>query len=78
MAIWDSNLKIDLCTTLIKVKVKVLDTYNQFAKQFDLDMSEPSGACVVFFGEREGGGGICTDTRKVIDLNLKILTSEWD
>ena len=32
-----------------KVKVKVLDTYGVIAsspKQFDLDMSESSGACV--------------------------------
>ena len=41
MAIWDPNLKIGLCTTLIKVKV--LDTYGVIAsspKQFDLDRSK--------------------------------------
>ena len=43
MAIWYPNLKIGLCTTLIKVKVMVLDTYGVIAsspKQFDLDYSK--------------------------------------
>ena len=33
----------------------------------------------VFFGKGKGGEHpICTDTRSYKDLNLKILTSEWD
>ena len=43
MVIWDPNLKISLCTTLIKVKVKVLDTYGfmcSLTKQFYLDKSK--------------------------------------
>ena len=42
MAIWDTNLKIGLCTILIKVKVKLLDTYGVIAsspKQLDLARS---------------------------------------
>ena len=31
MAIWDQNLKIGPCTTLIKVNVKVIDTYGDIA-----------------------------------------------
>ena len=55
MAILDSNLKIGLCTTLIKVKVKVFDTYGVIAsspKQFDLDISEARRGerCVCVYG----------------------------